>query len=68
MSAAHALVSPPRNGEDIHSAFGVLADGQSLQTAIMRLAQDKESGPYGNEHPESEQVLFVITGEIKAEK
>jgi mannose-6-phosphate isomerase-like protein (cupin superfamily) len=33
----------------------------------MTLAPGKSSGPKGNEHPKSEQVLFVVEGEILAE-
>lgn len=33
----------------------------------MTLAPGKSSGPKGNEHPKSEQTLFVVEGEILAE-
>ena len=37
------------------------------QTAVMTLGPGEESGPKQNEHPESEQVLYVIEGELEAE-
>ncbi len=33
----------------------------------MRLTPGKASGPMGNEHPQSDQVLLVIEGELLAE-
>lgn len=33
----------------------------------MTLAPGKASGPKGNEHPDSEQVLLVLEGEVFAE-
>ena len=48
-------------------SFAVLENGAALQTAVMRLQPGDESGPFGNEHGESEQVLFVYEGEVEAE-
>ncbi|MBV9720061.1 MAG: cupin domain-containing protein [Candidatus Eremiobacteraeota bacterium] len=56
-----------RNIEDDASGFAVLENGRQLQTAVMVLDSGEESGPLGNEHPESEQVLFVVQGTLEAE-
>jgi mannose-6-phosphate isomerase-like protein (cupin superfamily) len=56
-----------RDIEEIRSGFGVLENGRKLQTAVMVLDSGQESGPYGNEHPESEQVLFVVEGTVEAD-
>ncbi len=56
-----------RDIEKIKSGFRVLENGRQLQTAVMVLDSGEESGPYGNEHPESEQVLFVFEGCVEAE-
>ena len=48
-------------------SFEVLQTSAKTQTATMILAPGKSSGPQGNEHPKSEQVLLVIEGEILAE-
>jgi mannose-6-phosphate isomerase-like protein (cupin superfamily) len=47
--------------------FAVLENADSLQTAVMRLEPGRESGPFGNEHAGSEQVLFVYQGEVEAQ-
>jgi mannose-6-phosphate isomerase-like protein (cupin superfamily) len=56
-----------RNIEEIPDGFGVLENGKQLQTAVMVLDSGEESGPYGNDHPDSEQVLLVLDGTIEAE-
>ena len=56
-----------RDIEEIRSGFSVLENGDRLQTAAMVLDSGEESGPYGNDHPESEQVLFVFQGTLEAE-
>jgi mannose-6-phosphate isomerase-like protein (cupin superfamily) len=56
-----------RNIADIRSGFGVLENGRSLQTAVMVLDSGEESGPLGNEHPNSEQVLYLVAGLLEAE-
>lgn len=56
-----------RDIEKIPSGFSVLENGQHLQTAVMVLDSGEESGPYGNDHPESEQALFVFEGTVDAE-
>ena len=47
--------------------FHVLLTSKKSQVATMTLAPGKASGPKGNEHPKSEQVLFVVEGEVLAE-
>jgi mannose-6-phosphate isomerase-like protein (cupin superfamily) len=47
--------------------FEVLQTISRTQVASMRLAPGKASGPKGNEHPRSDQVLVVIEGEVYAE-
>lgn len=56
-----------RNINDASSDFAVLENGQQLQTAAMILDSGEDSGPLGNEHPESEQVLLVVEGTVEAE-
>jgi mannose-6-phosphate isomerase-like protein (cupin superfamily) len=58
---------------DIHNIlrrddfFAVLQTAAKSQTAVMVLAPGKASGKFGNEHPDSEQVVLVAEGEILAE-
>lgn len=47
--------------------FEVLETEGSVQTAAMVLGPGESSGPKSNEHAGSEQVLFVMSGEIEAE-
>jgi mannose-6-phosphate isomerase-like protein (cupin superfamily) len=47
--------------------FEVLQTQEKLQTATMTLAPGEASGPKSNEHPESEQVLYLAAGELRAE-
>ena len=47
--------------------FKVIATSRKSQVATMKLAPGKSSGPKGNEHPASEQVLLVVEGEVTAE-
>ena len=56
-----------RSISDVRSGFGVLENGTQLQTAAMILKDGDASGPLGNEHPQSEQVLYVVSGEVEAE-
>ncbi len=42
--------------------FEVLASTKSAQAAMMTLRPGQSSGEYANEHPRSEQWLFVISG------
>src|SRR5690348_15254179 len=56
-----------KNVRDNERGFAVLENGKALQTAVMVLAPGEASGPYGNEHARSEQVLFVHEGELEAE-
>lgn len=57
----------PRDVRDVKQAFEVLANGIHLQTATMLLEPGEASGEKGNEHAQSEQVLFVVEGEVHAE-
>ncbi len=59
-SAKHSALEPG-------SSFKVLETQDGVQTAVMRLQHGQESGPLGNEHPESVQTLVVIRGEIDAQ-
>jgi len=47
--------------------FAVLDTAAQTQTAVMTLQPGQESGEKGNEHAQSDQVLYVISGEIEAE-
>lgn len=47
--------------------FSVMDTTGTLQTATMRLRRGEESGPFGNEHSRSAQVLLVIRGAVRAE-
>ena len=47
--------------------FHVIETKDDVQTARMELARGEASGPYGNEHAQSTQVLVVIRGEVEAE-
>lgn len=55
---------------DLKSAtrwFEVFETTEQSQTAVMKLAPGQESGKKGNEHPDSDQVLLVLEGEVTAE-
>ncbi|MFZ1017279.1 MAG: hypothetical protein WAN39_05320 [Candidatus Cybelea sp.] len=56
-----------RNLAEVRSGFAVLENGSQLQTAAMLLEPGEASGPLANEHPQSEQVLFVAEGTLEAE-
>jgi len=56
-----------RNVDSVPDGFAVLENGRELQTAVMVLDSGEESGPLGNEHPQSEQVLYVVQGLVEAE-
>ncbi len=45
-----------------HASFKVLTDTRSAQAALMVLKPGQSSGEAGNEHPRSEQWLFVVSG------
>jgi len=47
--------------------FAVLDTADQTQTAVMTLKPGQESGEKGNEHAQSDQVLYVISGELNAE-
>ncbi len=57
-----------RNIGDPHRWFDVLVTGETSQAAVMDLEPGGgESGEKSNEHAGSEQVLFVVDGEVEAE-
>ena len=47
--------------------FSVLQTSDTSQTAVMTLEKGEWSGDKANEHPDSEQVLIVLEGEVVAE-
>ena len=47
--------------------FKVLQTSTKSQVAMMTLKPGESSGPKGNDHPKSEQVVYVIEGELVAE-
>ena len=55
-----------RNVNDARG-FAVLENGRHLQTAAMILEPGEASGPLANEHAQSEQILFVVSGEVEAQ-
>ncbi|MBV8333274.1 MAG: cupin domain-containing protein [Candidatus Eremiobacteraeota bacterium] len=55
-----------KNVSDARETFGVLETGGTAQTAAMRLKRGEESGPLGNEHAQSVQVLLVVRGAVTA--
>lgn len=55
------------NIRDAKKWFDVLETASKSQVAVMKLLPGKASGPRGNEHPKSEQILLVVEGEIFAE-
>ena len=59
MNVAHTKI--------VRRLFKVLQTGTKSQTAMMILKPGQESGPMGNDHPRSEQVLYVVEGQVVAE-
>lgn len=55
------------NTNDAKRWFDVLVTGDGCQTAMMALEPGESSGERNNEHPQSEQILLVIEGEVTAE-
>lgn len=55
------------NVRESKSWFSLLQTAELSQTAVMSIGPGEESGPKANEHPGSEQVLYVIEGELDAE-
>ncbi len=47
--------------------FSVIETSRASQTAWMTLAPGEGSGPKENEHAASEQVLYLVEGELHAE-
>jgi quercetin dioxygenase-like cupin family protein len=46
----------------IDEAFKVISHGKETQVAMMTILPDNDSGEYGNDHPQSDQVLLVLEG------
>lgn len=44
--------------------FNVVDTAQAAQTAWMTLEPGESSGPKENEHAQSEQVLYLVSGEL----
>lgn len=55
------------NVRKTESWFSVLQTAELSQSAVMVIGPGEASGPKENEHPASEQVLYVIEGELCAE-
>lgn len=55
------------NVRESKQSFDVLQTARTSQTAVMTLAAGEASGPKRNEHPKSEQVLYLVEGELLAE-
>lgn len=51
----------------VRRMFKVLQTSRKSQTAMMILRPGEDSGEYGNEHGKSEQILYVVKGEVVAE-
>jgi mannose-6-phosphate isomerase-like protein (cupin superfamily) len=56
-----------KNVAAVKRGFAVLQTTRRSQTAVMRLDPGGASGPKGNEHAPSEQILLVIRGTVLAE-
>lgn len=56
-----------RNLRDADNWFYVLQTSDCGQTAVMALDRGESSGERKNEHPQSEQILLVLEGEVTAE-
>jgi mannose-6-phosphate isomerase-like protein (cupin superfamily) len=53
--------------KSVRKFFKVLQTSTRSQVAMMTLKPGEASGPKGNDHPKSEQVVYVIEGELVAE-
>lgn len=53
----------PKDIQALHDFFKVMATTKQSQIAGMVLEKGQVSGEYGNEHPESDQILIVLEGE-----
>src|SRR5579872_5054998 len=47
--------------------FSVVSTAKKTQVAMMTLAPGEASGPMKNEHPDSEQVVLLMEGQLLAE-
>jgi len=55
------------NVREASSSFAVMDTTDLTQTAVMTIEPGDSSGPKANEHAGSEQVLYVVEGELEAE-
>lgn len=55
------------NVRESNSWFAVMQTGELAQTAVITIGPGESSGPKENEHPRSEQVLYLVEGELHAE-
>jgi mannose-6-phosphate isomerase-like protein (cupin superfamily) len=51
----------------IRKMFKVLQTAKKSQIATMILKPGEDSGDYGNDHPKSEQIVYVVKGQLVAE-
>jgi mannose-6-phosphate isomerase-like protein (cupin superfamily) len=56
-----------RSTKDAKRWFDVLQTSDGCQTAMMTLDPGESSGEMTNEHPQSEQILLVLDGDVEAE-
>lgn len=55
------------NISNIREFFSVVETAKRTQVAMMTLAPGEASGPKENEHPDSEQVVLLMEGQLLAE-
>jgi mannose-6-phosphate isomerase-like protein (cupin superfamily) len=55
------------NVRDQKSWFAIMESAELTQTAVMTIGPGESSGPMHNEHPASEQVLYLVEGRLQAE-
>lgn len=48
--------------EGIDGPFKIFATTDRCQAAMMELADGEVSGAFGSEHPQSDQVIFILSG------
>lgn len=56
-----------KNIDATGGSFALLERDANAQTAVMRLPKGVASGPFGNEHAGSTQILMVVSGRVQAE-
>ena len=55
------------NVYEAKSWFTVLDTAELTQTAVITIEAGESTGPMDNDHPNSEQVLYLVEGELEAE-